>query len=129
MLDAKTIGGKRLLQICIDNEREYNEDHFGLEELMKMLLEQKLCNPNVMDFNGKETLLTYAYTHKKHNAFKLLLMYSDVDPNIKNADGSTTYGVLFYHNLSEYYDTEGFKPKESMELLLTYRKNINYHFQ
>ena len=70
---------------------------------MTMLLEQKLCDPNYMDFEDKETLLTYAYTQKKKISFRLLLEYSDVDPNKKNADGSTTYGVLFYHNSTTFH--------------------------
>lgn len=36
MMDAKTIGGKRLLQICIDNE---HGDFFALKELMQLMLE------------------------------------------------------------------------------------------
>lgn len=47
MMDAMTVGGKRLLQICIDNEHESN---FKLQKLMELLLEQRLCDPNVMDF-------------------------------------------------------------------------------
>ena len=67
-----------------------------------------------MDFEGKETLLTYAYTQKKKISFRLLLEYSDVDPNRKNADGSITYGVLFYRNLTSFHTEEGYDPKGSM---------------
>ena len=70
MMDAKTIGGKRLLQICIDNE---NTENFKLKDLMEKLLKRKLCDPNVMDFEDEWTLLTYALNNKKHQSFELLI--------------------------------------------------------
>ena len=47
--DAKTVGGKRLLQIMIDSE---NKTNFYLRDLMELMLENNLIETNVFDFQG-----------------------------------------------------------------------------
>ena len=53
---------------------------------MKKLLEAGV-NPNVNDFEDKNTILCYAYQNKKHRAFRMLLEnveYVKIDPTMKN---------------------------------------------
>ena len=95
------------------------------------LLDQKLCDPNKLDFEGKYTLLTYCHMNKKFKSFKKLLEKSDINPNQRNKDGTTTYGVLFYHSQTQFYIDEGYQPKENMEFLIqtcqkeTFKNKIN----
>ena len=85
---------------------------------MELMLKKNLCDPNVNDFEGKETLLTYCLNNKKKKSFELILTHTKVDPNLVNKDCSTTYGTLFYQCLTEYYTREGYEPKENMKFLL-----------
>ena len=47
--------------------------------------------------------------NKKFKSFKKLLEKSDINPNQRNKDGTTTYGVLFYHSQTQFYIDEGYK--------------------
>lgn len=46
-----------------------------------------------------------------------MLEHSNIDPNKKNADGTTVYGELFYQCLTQYYQDKYFKPREHIRLL------------
>ena len=69
--------------------------------------------------------------NKKFKSFKKLLEKSDINPNQRNKDGTTTYGVLFYHSQTQFYIDEGYQPKENMEFLIqtcqkeTFKNKIN----
>jgi len=64
---------------------------------MELLLQEGSVDLNVFDFSDKYTLLTYCYVNKKHKAFNMMIGYVNrLDPNIKNSDGTTLFGQLFY---------------------------------
>ena len=51
LVDAVTIGGKPLLQVCIDSE---TKDKWPLEDLMELLLDTAGCNPNVSNVKWQQ---------------------------------------------------------------------------
>jgi len=58
----------------------------------------------------------------------MMLHYSNADPNQKNKDGTSTYGMLFYHCLNPYFEREGFKPNKNMRLMMQKRPaSIDIH--
>lgn len=50
------------------------------------------------------------------------MKYSDVDPNLENKDGTTTYGVLFYQSFTAFFTEAGYKPKEHLQYLFDHCK-------
>ena len=51
-----------LIQVCIENEIEFHErdDTWPLRELLRRLLKDYDCDINIMDFNKRFNLLTFA---------------------------------------------------------------------
>lgn len=84
----QTLGGKPLLQVCIENEindeKEDPDKRWDLKKLMVLLLTIIGLDPNEQEIEGKQSLLSYCYMKKKHRAFHLLLEVDTLDPNTVN---------------------------------------------
>ena len=121
-----TDGGKPLLQVCIENE---NDNGWQLKKLMQILLEKSQTDPNINDKKNQYTLLTFCYKNKKHQAFNQLIKSCVLNIKINqanNIDQSTIYGTLFYNCELDYYEKEGFKPREKLDMVLkTYYNKLN----
>ena len=51
-----------------------------------------------------------------------------INPNLKNKfDDTTAFGQLFYQYNLTFYETNGFKSKEHLKLMLDNCKNIDFH--
>lgn len=97
---------------------------------MTILLNSKMCDPNGFDQDQQVTLLCYAYNHKKHQAFTLMVKEFPemIDPNQCNKDGTTVYGTLFIHSILPFYKLELFYPEEKMhELVENLGGRIDYN--
>lgn len=53
------------------------------------------CSPNVQNFEGSYSLISFSYINKKWKSLDMLLNRPNIDINIENnIDGSTFYGIL-----------------------------------
>ena len=102
-----TTFGKPLLQVCIENEEspfdydihitKKDQSIWQLQELMKILLVEYKCDPNIKNADKKYYLISCCIMHQKYAAAEMILRYSidKLDINLQNYDGTTAFGIAF----------------------------------
>lgn len=96
---------------------------------MSLLLEVG-CDPNIREFaHGEYMLLYYCHKEKKHQAFEMMVKEGKADPNAKNLDNSSTYGMLFYRSCLPIYQTEEWQAPQHLSLMIEHLEEIDMHKQ
>lgn len=85
---------------------------------MKLLLDHG-CDPNIYEFENKQSLLCFCYMNKKWNALKMLMETSKIDINIENKEQNTTlYGIMMPMLYNDHWIKKyNYKPNEFLKIL------------